>query len=285
MLTASLTQSSIFMESINHRHGKKARLLSPIACSLLAMGFTTESLADITNVSSIAQSSLTAEARVGTVSPPQTLYADVQFKSIGDSAPVAGVPELSVIDPAFAGATSLAPGHVSSGANVSGSVSRMGEIVGDSLSVILIGSSSIDVTASLYRSRTTGEPINMVAQAEGTMRTVSKVTFTVNTPSDFRAAGNLSARGASTSRAWLVNDGNEVVFFDSIAKQSEYVPNRPSTDTFIDTVGSLQPGTYTLWSTGLVSDRLEETVLSVPGQAPRTLGNFYFALTLDITPQ
>jgi hypothetical protein len=277
-------QSSTCMESLHHRHGKKARLLSPIACAVLATGFSTETLADITNVTSITQSSLTAEARVGTVSPPQARYADVQIKSIGDSAPVAGLPALSVGDYIYAIAASPTPGYVSSKADVRGSVGRNGEIVGDSLSVYLSGASGIDVTASLYRSGT-GEPTNMVAQVAGTMTTVSKVTFTVNVPSDFRAAGHLDARGASTSRAWLVNDGNKVVLFDSVAMQSEYVPNAPSTTAFIDAVGSLQPGTYTLWATGLVSDRLEETVLSVPGQAPRTLGNFYFGFSFDIAPQ
>lgn len=273
------------MERINHRHGKTARLLSPIACFVLAMGSSTPSLADITNVSSIAQSTLSVDSRIGNVSPPKTRYADAQTITIGDGAPVTELAELSVSEMILAQTYSLAPGYVRSNAQASGDVSRRGEIAGDSLSVTLSGSSRIGAGAGLHRSTLTGEPINTVAQAAATTTTFSKVTFTVNTPSEFKAAGFLEAYGVSTARAWLVNDVSHIVLFDSIATQSEYDPTLPANATAVDVAGSVLPGTYTLWATGQLSDRLEETVASPPNQAAFTEGNAAFAVTLDITPQ
>jgi hypothetical protein len=262
---------------------KNVSILSLVACSIYAIGFTIEAHADISNVSSIAQSSLNAEARVGYVTPPETIYTDTQAASLGDSAPVVGLPFSNVSDSATAIAASQVAGYVSSRADVGGNIYRTGEIVGDSLSTTLLGGSRIDVQASLYRTRTSS-PTNMVAQSVGTVSTTEKVTFTVNMPSNFSATGQLDAFGPSIARAWLVADATGLSLFDYVATQSEYDPSGFSTTEFIDAAASLEPGTYTLWTSSLASGQLEETVLSVSGASPRTRADSRFALSFSVTP-
>lgn len=271
------------MESVDHRHGKKTRLLSPIACSVLAMGFCVESLADITNVSSTAQSSLNAEARVGYATPPSTIRADVKPKLIGDRAPVAGLPDMIVNDFTYAGVSTTVAGYVRSSADVRGSISRSGQVAGDSLSASFGGAAGIDLQASLDKTRGS-YPTNMAAQAVGAMTTVETVTFTLNVPSAFTATGYVNAFGPSTARAWLV-DASGVVLFEVVVSQSAADPNGSPTFKRLDAVGSLEPGTYTLWASALASDLLETQVLSLPGQAPRTRASSYYSVQFEVTPQ
>lgn len=270
------------MESGNRRP-INTRLLGPIAGSLLAMGLSIESHADITNVTSIARGTLDAEAHVGYVSPPSTIRSDVKSKTMGNSIPVPGLPSLTVGDATTALTSTTVAGYVSGRADLTGSVSRSGEVVGDTLSASFGGASSIDVIASLYKAG--GKlPTNMVARATGNMSTTGGLTFTVNVPSHFSSTGFVQAFGPSTSRATLVVDGTQIALFDFVASQTEYDPSAPTTHVPTDITGLLAPGTYTLHASSVTSDSLEETALSVAGDPPRTRASARFSLQLDITP-
>lgn len=234
-------------------------------------------------MSSIAQSSLSADARVGYLAPPATIYADTESRSLGDNAAVEGLPYTSVSDFIVTLAASQDAGNARSSADVRGSVYRTGSVAGDSLFATFVGASLIDVQASLYRTRDSS-PTNRVAQATGEMSTIGGLTFTVDTLSAYAAWGQVSAFGPSTAHVSLVTDGSAVSLFDYVASQSVYESSGFSTGQSFDTSGFLTPGTYTLWASAYSSAQIEAASLSVPGASPRTIADSRFGLSFSVTP-
>ena len=252
--------------------------------TFLCLGFASQASAAVIDVSSFISGSLYANVRVGHVVPPDTLYSDHESQQIGDVAPVSGLPSQNNSGIATAGASSQVSGYVSSNSDVRGSVYRDGQILDDAMWGVLVGATGLDLRALLARTGT-GDPINVLAQAQGTMSATGSVTFTITTPSVYTVSGQVSAFGPSTASATLVSMGaSPLTLFYVVVSQSEYDPSGFWTARGVRFSALLNPGTYTLSGNAYSDAMLEAASLSPPGNDPRIRGNAYFGISFDLTP-
>jgi hypothetical protein len=243
--------------------------------------------ADISNVSSFAQSNLSATAQVAYISPPSVITSSPGQLTFGDSASVSGIPAQNVGDFLPEIAVSESAGYASSRSQVQGSVYRSGDVSGNTLAATLVGASELDLVDSLAKT-SSGSPENIQAVSSGSMTTIDSLTFSVTVPSQYNLSAYLYASGPSSTKVSLSEvgiGGSLLSLFDLLTSQSSYNPNGFGNASSESPSGVLLPGTYRLLASADVAATLAvQSITPIGSSDPQLLADSRFSLTLNVTP-